>query len=273
MCGTCNSKRSQLSQMFGHWPIEPFKELSDDLQTQFWLCDAKGKQALQNELCLQLVRVRSKVHLERHGGRWEPLSVWASLGYDVENIKNNCNSYYHDELLVDVYKVTKKEVYEEEISKDVRTEIINLRDNSLRGRLSHYASPSKASPLKKASKKRKRSSSSSSGSGSSSSSSKSSKTNQLERARAASRAKAANVKAEKVAAKAKAKVDALHNKAKLAAERANAANQKKVAREDAANQKKLAKKDAANQKLLAKEDRCVSCVCVCICLRAGQNAR
>ena len=272
MCGTCNSKRSQLSQMFGHWPIEPFKELSDDLQKQFWLCDAKGKQALQNELCLQLVRVRSKVHLERHGGRWEPLSVWASLGYDVENIKNNCNSYYHDELLVDVYKVTKKEVYEEQITKDVRTEIINLRDNSLRGRLSHYASPSKASPLKKASKKRKRSSSSSS-SKSSSSSSKSSPKSKV----AAARAKAIKEKTEKVAAKAKAKVVALRakeeNKAKLAAEKANAANQKKVAREDAANQKKLAKEDAANQKLLAKEDRCVSCVCVCICLRAGQNAR
>ncbi len=258
--------------MFGHWPIEPFNELSSDQQKEFWLSDSIGKQGLQNALCLELTRVRSKVQIDRNGGRWEPLSVWATLGYNTDTISANCDKYYHDELLVDVYKVTKKEVYEEQITKDVRTEIINLRDNSLRGRLSHYASPSKASPLKKASKKRKRSSSSSS-SKSSSSSSKSSPKSKV----AAARAKAMKEKTEKVAAKAKAKVVALRakedNKAKLAAEKANAANQKKVAREDAAKQQKIAKGDAANQKLLAKEDRCVSCVCVCICLRAGQNAR
>ena len=193
-CKKCVAKRTLLSQMFGGWPIAAFKELDADQQTLFWESahDCAGKGPLQALVIKDITSHRVNIKLTRNGGTFWPLSVYATQGFKTENIEKNCASRWCEELEEHTYKLTQRSEIEDEVEKTVRAEVISLRDNSLKGRLSHYASPPQ--------KKRSRSSSDSS----SSSNSSESKGKAKAKAKAAAAAAKKDAIAKKAAAKAKA---------------------------------------------------------------------
>ena len=225
ICTLCSNKRAMLSKMFGKWPIEPFKELPKDVQTQFWQCDKKTNTTLQNELITHVAENRIKHEKTNEVGAYRPLSVYKNQGYsqaELESIEKNCPSKDDEQLDgVKVYKYTVTEEIKGTIKQQTTHMIINMRDQSLRGKLSHYCSPPS---------KRKRSSSSSSSSSSGSNS---------EPPTAAAKAKAA------AAAKKLAKEAADAKKRAAKEELDQKREQAKAAKQEAAALLKQSKADAA----------------------------
>jgi chemotaxis protein histidine kinase CheA len=212
VCKACNSKRAILSTMFGTWPIKPFQDLPAEAQKSIWLSNAKGKVALQALLELKISEVKEERNTTGLKGKYLPLSVYRNIGYNTSSIEQNCNHKWCDILKEEVYLLNVEVVGNESIRRSVRSEIANLRDPSFRGRLSHYASPSKLSPSR-----RKRSTSASSSSSSSASKDKAkAKAKAKEAAKAEAKERAA---AKKQAAKAKARSKKEAAKAKLAAKK------------------------------------------------------
>jgi hypothetical protein len=214
-CNSCNSKRALCSQMFGKWPIDPFSSMHDDLQTGFWRSHTKSKQSIHNQLVQDISIVREEIEKEKVFGRYLPESVILGLNYSADamaNIKVNNKSRWDNELGEDTYLLNQKEVVEEKVRREVANMLLSMRDNTLRGKLSHLASPpakqqkrkrdcsgsSSASEKKKKKKKRSKSSSSSKSSSKSSSSEK----DEVEKAASKKLKDAADKKA--AAAKAKA---------------------------------------------------------------------
>lgn len=213
-CNSCNSKRALCSQMFGKWPIDPFSSMHDDLQTGFWRSHTKSKQSIHNQLVQDISIVREEIEKEKVFGRYLPESVILGLNYSADamaNIKVNNKSRWDNELGEDTYLLNQKEVVEEKVRREVANMLLSMRDNTLRGKLSHLASPpakqqkrkrdcsgSSSASEKKKKKKRSKSSSSSKSSSKSSSSEK----DEVEKAASKKLKDAADKKA--AAAKAKA---------------------------------------------------------------------
>ena len=155
--------------MFGKWPIQPFLELPKAMQAEFWRADAKSKVAMQALLTSEISRVRETVEIDSKIGQYFPLSVYEAKGYKQEmldNIQTNCPAEYDSTLNCQTYMLTVRGVLTNEITKEVTNTLMNLRDTSLRGYLSHYCSP--ISTKRNRGKKRDRSSSSDSSKSSSS---------------------------------------------------------------------------------------------------------
>ena len=261
ICGGCNAKRSTLSKMFKGWPIEPFTELSDELQVDFWRQDGRTKQKLMQDLTIGITSYRKELEIRRKSGKFLPLSVFQAQGYKTDKIEKNCEKLWDEPLEEHTYRLEVTEVIEEKVRQDVVELLHNLRDSSIRGALSHYCSPGK-----KRGKKRTRSSSSSSrkstSSGSSSASTGKSESNE-DQAKAkkaalmAAKAKKQEAAAAAKAAAAKAKADEAQQKAETRAQaKAMAAEARKL---DARN-KALALKESKAQKGAEKKDRLLACI-------------
>ena len=246
-----------LSKAYKKWPVPIFNELSEDQQIAFWKSDSRTRQNVTNDLELSLTSVRVQKEKEIKGGKYLPLGVYAAQGYETDKIAKNCKSKEDPDLELTTYLLDIFEVIEEKVRQDVIKLLDDFKDSTIRGKLSHYASP----PAKRShrlSKKRSRSDSSkrsgSSNSSNSSGSSKSSKspaTTQKEKAaKVEAKAKAAKVAA--AAAKKKAIMQA-------AAEKAAAAKFKIMAAEDSKRQKKqkaLEAKAAAAEARAKKKQEC-----------------
>lgn len=162
ICPKCVSKRVIFTRMFGHWPIQPFKELSAENQVLVWQGDSNNKDALHH--MLQKTITAHAIDEEEHKdeGSYLPKSVYKTLGYNTENIETMCPKKWDLELKEWTFKKTVTTDRKSEIGKKVKEELFNLRATDLRSKLSHYQSPGKK-------RKRKRSSSSSSSKSSTSS--------------------------------------------------------------------------------------------------------
>jgi hypothetical protein len=241
ICNSCNAKRTQLSRMFGRWPIEVYDDLPDDAQTLLWQSDAKSKSSLASQLITHVTNERVKKERELTGGKYFPLSVYKSQGYEeaeLANIEAHCKFEDNADLNCRTYLLDIKEVVTERVRKEVVTMVSNLRTSTLSGRLSHYASP----PPKKLKRKRSKSSSSSKSRKSSKSSSSSSKS-------PTPKQKAAKVIASKKAAAAAAKeATAANAKAKKISEQ-----ERKVRFAQFKADKKLALEQKAIEKRVAAE--------------------
>ena len=144
ICKSCISKRSQLSKMFGKWPIESFSELAEETQKGFWQSDSKGKVGLQALLEIEVSKHRMLIEREKMEGTFFPLSVYQGKGYSKENIAAiaaNCPSQFDDQLNEETYKFTVFSCAEEKVRGEVRNMLLNLRDTSLPGKLADYNSP------------------------------------------------------------------------------------------------------------------------------------
>jgi hypothetical protein len=119
ICKQCNTKRSTLSQMFGHWPVELFAALTVEQQTEFWRSQCKGKVQVQNALVKEVTDSRVEVIKNSTIGQYLPLSVYATLGYDIVAIQANCKDVEEHEVLGTTYKVDLKSVTTDDIRKKV----------------------------------------------------------------------------------------------------------------------------------------------------------
>ena len=75
-CKQCNSKRAQLSKLFGTWPIDEFTEMPGEMQVAFWRSEARGKFELQHALVNELANQHTERNKTSTGGTYLPLSVW-----------------------------------------------------------------------------------------------------------------------------------------------------------------------------------------------------
>ena len=246
ICKACISKRSQLSKMFGKWPIEAFSELAEETQKGFWQSDSKGKVGLQVQLEIEVSKHQTQVEREKMEGTFFPLSVYKQKGYSEEHIAAivlNCPSQFDSQLNEPTYKLSVCSFAEEKVRGEVRNMLLNLRDTSLPNKLGHYNSP-------QAKLKRKRNrSSSSSGSSSKSKSSHSDQEPSKTPQEMAAEAKA-KIVADKNAEKEKAKKQAIEKKQQAALK----AKEVKQAREVKAKEVKQAREDAGKAAKQAKED-------------------
>ena len=119
ICKQCNTKRSTLSQMFGHWPVDVFVALTVEQQTEFWRSQCKGKVQVQNALVKEVTDARVEETRNRKCGHFLPLSVYAKMGYDIAAIQANCKDVEEHEVLGTTYKVDLKSVATDDIRKKV----------------------------------------------------------------------------------------------------------------------------------------------------------
>ena len=178
-CNRCKAKRGVAYRVFGKWPIDCFKELSDDAQVEFWK-SSLDKDSLVSNLIKHVSEQRINENINSFVGKWLPKDVWVRKGYNGKAIEAGCEKKWDEELKMNVYKKNVEVDVKAEITRNVRDEIINLKNKDFRAKLSHYAStPSPAKKNKKKRKHHKRPRSASSGksdkSSKSSNSSKSSK--------------------------------------------------------------------------------------------------
>jgi hypothetical protein len=169
ICPSCCSKRTIFIRMFGHWPIDSFKELSEENQTLVWQ-GGNTKQQLQNLLANTMTKQRIDEEETKDEGSYMPLSCYAALGYKTDIMETTCPKKWDLELKEWTYKKTVTTDRKSEIGKKCKEELLNLRAPGLRSKLSHYQSPMK--------RKRNRSRSKSSSSNSSKSSGSSSDSNE-----------------------------------------------------------------------------------------------
>ena len=164
ICPGCASKRVMFIRMFGHWPIQPFKELSAENQVLVWQ-GGNNKDALHHLLQKKIIEQKIDEEELKDEGSYLPLSVYANLGYKTDTLETTCPKKWDLELKEWTFKKTVTTDRKSEIGKRVKEELLNLRATDLRSKLSHYQSPGK----KRKRKARARSSSSSSSKSSTSS--------------------------------------------------------------------------------------------------------
>ena len=246
ICKACISKRSQLSKMFGKWPIEAFSELAEETQKGFWQSDSKGKVGLQVQLEIEVSKHYQQLERQKMEGTFLPLSVYRQKGYSEEHIAAivlNCPSQFDSQLNEQTYKLSVCSISEEKVRGEVRNMLLNLRDTSLPNKLGHYNSPQ--AKLKRKRDRSSSSSKSSSNSKSSNSDQEPSKTPQEMAAEAK-----AKIVADKKAEKEKAKQQAIKKKQEAEKARENA----KQAREAKAKEAQQAREAKAQEAKQAKED-------------------
>jgi len=232
-CRACNTKRSTLSQIFGHWPIDLFTTLPESNQTAFWQSDVKGKAAIQSQLAKEVTNFRIEEERTSTGGTYLPQSVLESQGFSTDAILACKDTDVHPTLGM-TYNMNLKTKTKEGFSQKVWKELFRAAGH---GSSSSSKDKKKKKDKKKHSKKKKnRSSGSSTSSSKSSSSSSSEPKPQLLDVAARRKEEALKRKAEQVAA-AEAK------KAAKAAE-AEALKAERAAQKAASEAAKARQKDA-----------------------------
>ena len=91
-CKACNSSRVALSRMYGSWPTAEFKGLKQAEKTLFYE-NAKGKIPTELKKLAEhaLVTFHTSEMENEVGGAYQPLSYWASQGYDTALIQEKCS--------------------------------------------------------------------------------------------------------------------------------------------------------------------------------------
>ena len=140
MCKPCKAKRVMFSRMFGSWPIQLYKDLTPELKKEVWRADGPTKDDLMSSLAQTITHQKIKEKEDATKGAWKPLGVWKTLGYDHEEIERNCKHKYDPEINGQVYQKHIESETTRDIGKDVKEELLNLRQPGVRSRLSHYAS-------------------------------------------------------------------------------------------------------------------------------------
>ena len=168
ICQPCNSKRSMCSRMFAKWPPEAFKKLNPEAQLEFW----QGEASTQDKIMVDIVKHVTYDRVEReanmHVGKYLPLTAYAQMGFDPDEIKAKCMDTEVHPVLGLTYRIDIHEVSAGEIRNTVEKELIELKTKRGRESQNEADGPEK----KKSKKKSSRSSSSSSSSSNSAASTK-----------------------------------------------------------------------------------------------------
>ena len=144
---------------FGHWPIDAFRALPSEIQTEFWQSESSDRDSLVENLSRSVAKHRVKVDSELFKGQYLPLSVYKTQGFDIDFIVQKCHDIEEHEVLGKTYRVDIHTMEEGQIKQEVDKELMLLRGTKRKA----------AEDKKKDNKKRKQRSSSSSSDSSSSS--------------------------------------------------------------------------------------------------------
>ncbi len=79
-CSRCNCMHSQLSQLFGMWPIAEFSVLSEGEQTKLWNEAGSGKENLKRAVQDILLKRQTDADFAEMAGPLLSLSVWSHQG-------------------------------------------------------------------------------------------------------------------------------------------------------------------------------------------------
>ena len=87
-CNECNVKCVQLSRKFGSWPPKSFQALPQDWQSEFYasLRGLSGGADLEKHVIHRLTMKRIDEEESSLGGEFLPLSVYATRGFDTNDI-------------------------------------------------------------------------------------------------------------------------------------------------------------------------------------------
>ena len=195
ICKACNAKRTACSKLFGKWPIDLFKMLSEPQQVDFWRSDCKSKDDVEHALAKQLIRKEEEILRTKSSGEYLPLEVYQARGFNSDKIKKDCKDCELHPVLGMTYRVSIKMKEEETIKTKVWEDLLNIRTAAAKRK---RGSRSKA---KGGNKKKKRSSSSSSDSSSSNSAQTKANDEPKESLAEARKRKAAEIKAAREHAK------------------------------------------------------------------------
>ena len=90
-CCVCNCRVVQLSRSYDSWPTPEFKALDSDAKQEFMreVGLVSGPEAVFQKSKEVLAHYTNKEKRYYDGGKYLPLSVWGTQGFDTEAIKNN----------------------------------------------------------------------------------------------------------------------------------------------------------------------------------------
>ena len=97
-CPACGVKMTLLNRLCGHWPIDEFRELSPEEQTDFFSSCGTSTWDIKKAIEQHLVRRLVNQKVNQVGGEYLPLSVWASKGFDAALIEAECPMEIHPQL-------------------------------------------------------------------------------------------------------------------------------------------------------------------------------
>lgn len=131
-CKTCNIRCTQLYRVFGSWPIQQFKELSETQKTEFMrkVKDCSSAKDLQSTAVHTMISQRTEQQMARQKGTYQPLSWYAAQGYDAALIKEKCKDTEMHEVLGLTYKVSLKTEAKTTIEETIRSELYKLIENN-----------------------------------------------------------------------------------------------------------------------------------------------
>ena len=231
VCNQCNTKRSTLSQLFGHWPIRLFSCLPEQQQIAFWQSEAKGKENIQNALVEEVADYRHEEDKKIVGGTYLPLSVLKTRGFDIEQIKKYCVDTEEHAVLGTTYNLNLKTVTKEDVTRKVWKDIFKYTSGG-EGETTAVSKKKK----KGGKKSRKQSGESSSSSSSSSASSSSEKPTPAQMRRLEVQKRKEQAAAAREAQKAQKAAEAARKKAQAAAAKSAAEEAKKAHKDKIAAQ-------------------------------------
>ena len=133
LCPKCNTKCSQLSTLFGGWPIDEYRKLPEELKTKFWKESGSGVHALKEAVEKHIVLNSIKQQFSEFSGKFLPLAVWKKKGYNPAQIKNNAKRAWGDTLMCDVYQLKVLNTGNRQVSELARSEMIRLLGKNQQG--------------------------------------------------------------------------------------------------------------------------------------------
>ena len=131
MCSVCNTKTTMLNRMFGTWPLPEFRDLQPDVQQSFWQSRANDKEALKRSVQDILVSRLVETELAKQEGPFLPLSVWASQGYNVQDIAARAKNKEHPVLGL-TYQVKIKTTGEERKRELIQEQMLKLLNRKVK---------------------------------------------------------------------------------------------------------------------------------------------
>ena len=118
-CGSCNVKCTTLSRLFGRWPIDAFRELPAEEQSNFFKTCGEGAENMKKAITKDILLKRARSSINKFGGTYKAPWQWEHEGMPKETVAKmvaNCPSEEHDVLgktyRVDLHCVSEKAIEE-----------------------------------------------------------------------------------------------------------------------------------------------------------------
>ena len=124
-CQKCNSMQCTLHKLFGTWPLDEFKALGEETQQKFWREAGGSREGLKQSVEQLLVRKVVEKKFASEAGPFLPLSVWATQGYNTDDIAARASMEVHP-VLGPTYQVSIKSSGREKTDSLIQEQMLRL---------------------------------------------------------------------------------------------------------------------------------------------------